>query len=102
MIGTNKDEATLFIRGHPKFGEFTEEDLRQRAKDAVGDKAPALLAALRRVFPDYSPTHMIAAVQTAQTMWAGSVTLAERKAAQGAAPVYMYRLTWETPVGAGR
>jgi para-nitrobenzyl esterase len=101
MIGTNKDEATLFIRGHPKFGEFTEEDLEKRAKDAVGDKAPALIAALRGLFPDYSPTHLISAVQTAQGMWAGSVTLAERKAAQGAAPVYMYMLTWETPVGRG-
>ncbi len=101
MIGTNKDEATLFIRGHPKFGDFTEEDLETRARDAVGDKAPALIAALRKRFPDYSPTHLISAVQTAQGMWAGSVTLAERKAAQGAAPVYMYMLTWETPVGRG-
>jgi para-nitrobenzyl esterase len=101
LIGTNKDEATLFIRSHPKFGEFTEEDLEKRAQDAVGDKAPALIAALRKLFPDYSPTHLIAAVQTAQGMWAGSVTLAERKAARGAAPVYMYMLTWETPVGRG-
>jgi para-nitrobenzyl esterase len=101
MIGTNKDEATLFIRSHPKFGEFTEEDLDKRAKDAVGDKAEALVAALRKLFPDYSPTHLISAVQTAQGMWGGSVTLAERKAAQGAGPVYMYMLTWETPVGRG-
>jgi para-nitrobenzyl esterase len=27
-----------------------------------------------------------------------SIRLASRKAAQGAAPVYMYRLDWETPV----
>ena len=82
LIGTNKDESTLFIRGHPNFGEFTEEDLDKRAHDAVGDKAPALVAALRRLFPDYSPTHLIAAVQTAHGMWGGSVTLAERKAAR--------------------
>jgi para-nitrobenzyl esterase len=30
------------------------------------------------------------------------VRLAERKAAQGAAPVFMYMLTWETPVSRGR
>ena len=101
MIGTNKDESTLFIRGHPKFGEFTDEDLTERAKASAGDKAEALVAALRKVFPDYSPTHMISAVQTAQGMWAGSVSLAERKAAQKSAPAYMYMLTWETPVGRG-
>jgi para-nitrobenzyl esterase len=35
-------------------------------------------------------------------MWSGSITLAERKAAQQAAPVFMYQLTWETPVARGR
>ncbi len=101
MIGTNKDEATLFVRGDPKWGEHTEEDLAKRAKTALGDKADAVVAALRRQFPDYGPTHLICAVQTAQGMWQGSITLAERKAAQHVGPVYMYMLTWETPVGRG-
>jgi para-nitrobenzyl esterase len=101
LIGTNKDESTLFIRADPRFGEFTEEDLAKRAKTAAGDKAEALTAALRKVFPDYSPTHMISAVQTAMGMWLGSLSLAERKAAQGSGPVYMYMLTWETPVARG-
>ena len=34
-------------------------------------------------------------------MWAGSITLAERKAAQGSGPAYMYMLTWETPAARG-
>ena len=102
MVGTNKDEATLFLLADPKFGEMTEEDLRKRAERAVGDKAPALIAELRKAFPDYSPSHLVAAVQTATTMWLGSISLAERKAAQGAGPAYMYMLTWETPVSRGR
>ena len=32
MIGTNKDEATLFLFADPKFGDYTEEDLAKRAK----------------------------------------------------------------------
>ena len=35
-------------------------------------------------------------------MGAGSVTIAERKAALGRAPVYMYRLDWQTPVMDGK
>ncbi|MGH7015760.1 MAG: carboxylesterase/lipase family protein [Caulobacteraceae bacterium] len=101
MIGTNKDEATLFLRGGPRFGEYTEEDLLKRAREAVGDRAEALVGALRRRFPDYSPTHLVCQVQTATTMWANSVTLAERKADQAAAPVFMYMLAWETPVARG-
>ena len=102
MIGTNKDEATLFLLADPKFGEMTEEDLTKRAERAVGDKAPAVIAALKRAFPDYSPSHLVAALQTATMMWLGSITLAERKAAQGAGPVYMYLLTWETPAARGK
>jgi len=102
MIGTNKDEATLFLLADPKFGEMTEADLAKRAERAVGDKAPAVIAALKRAFPDYSPSHLVAALQPATMMWLGSISLAERKAAQGAGPVYMYLLTWETPVAKGR
>ena len=102
LIGTNKDESTLFMLGHPKFGHFDEDDLARHAKAQAGDKAEALVAALRAAHPDYSPTHLAAGVGTAVGMWAGSIKLAERKAAQNAAPVWMYMLTWETPVAKGR
>ncbi len=101
LIGTNKDENTLFMFNHPRFGAFTEEDVARVAKTAVGPRAESLIAALRETFPDYSPTHLMAAVGTASGMWGGSITLAERKAEQDA-PVWMYLLTWETPVARGR
>src|SRR5581483_8960845 len=102
MIGTNKDEATLFLFSDPKFGDYDEETMQRRVKQAAGERADALLAALRQTFPDYSPSHLAAAAQTAVGMWMGSITLAERKVAQRAAPVYMYLLTWETPAGRGK
>jgi para-nitrobenzyl esterase len=102
MIGTNKDENTLFLFSHPRFGAFTAEDVAKAAGAAVGERADALVAALRRAYPDYSDTHLYAAVGTATGMWGNSIRLAERKAAQGAAPVWMYLLTWETPVAKGR
>jgi para-nitrobenzyl esterase len=102
MIGTNKDEATLFMIGDPRFGSHTEEDLAKRAKASAGDKADALIGLFRRLHPDNGPSHLISDIQTATGMWSGSITLAERKAAQKAAPVFMYQLTWETPVARGR
>jgi len=94
MIGTNKDETTLF-------GLPGADKLERIAKTAVGDKADDLIAALRAQYPDYSPTYLACAVQTVSMFWMNSVLLAERKAAQGAAPVYMYRLDWETPAARG-
>jgi para-nitrobenzyl esterase len=101
LIGTNKDENTLFMFSHPRFGAFTDEDVERHATTAVGaERAGDLVAVLRETFPGYSPTHLVAAIGTASGMWANSITLAERKAAQGA-PVWMYLLTWETPVARG-
>jgi para-nitrobenzyl esterase len=88
--------------GHPKFGAFDDADLEKHAKTAAGDKADALVAALRAAYPHYDQTHLAAGVGTTTGMWKGSLTLAERKAAQNAAPVWMYMLTWETPVSRGR
>ncbi|HEY2707994.1 MAG TPA: carboxylesterase family protein [Caulobacteraceae bacterium] len=102
LIGTNKDEATLFLFADPNFGDYTEEEMLKRVKRSAGDKAEPLLAAVREAFPDYSPSHLTAAVQTATGMWGGSITLAERKAAQGAGPVYMYLLEWETTAARGK
>ena len=101
MIGVNKDETTLFLRSHPKFGVWTDADLMARARDAVGEKAEALVDELRSVFRDYSPTYLICAVQTVMMMWLNTVNLAERKAHRNAAPVFMYQLEWETPVARG-
>lgn len=102
LIGTNKDEATLFLLGDFRFGGYDEAQMWERARQAAGDKAQALVEALRAEFPDYSPSHLASAAQTAMGMWSGSLTLAERKAAQKGAPVYMYLLAWETPVAKGR
>ncbi|MEK7795324.1 MAG: carboxylesterase family protein, partial [Candidatus Hydrogenedentota bacterium] len=101
MIGWNKDEWSLFAASEPWFGKLTEAELAERAKQVAGDKAEALLAAFKKLHPDYSPTYLMNDFTTNMRMFIGSVTLAERKAAQNAAPVYLYNLVWETPVGGG-
>jgi para-nitrobenzyl esterase len=101
LIGFNKDEWTIFSVNEPWFGTLTAEELPQRARLVVGEKAQALLAAYAELYPDYTPTYVYNALIGDSRMLIGSTTLAERKAAQGGAPIYMYYLTWETPVGGG-
>ncbi|HEY1449241.1 MAG TPA: carboxylesterase/lipase family protein [Caulobacteraceae bacterium] len=101
MIGTNKDEATLFQFGSSAFGQMTDADVAKRAEAAVGGKGPALVTALRAHFPDYSPSHLACQIQTVTMFWMNSIRLAERKADQRRAPVFMYQLAWETPVARG-
>jgi para-nitrobenzyl esterase len=101
MIGWNKDEMTLFNTSADWFGTLTEAELPARFEALGGDQGGALLAAYRSLYPDYTPTYLYNALLGDSRMFRGSVILAERKAAQNGAPVYVYYLTWETPVGNG-
>jgi para-nitrobenzyl esterase len=103
MIGWTKDEMTLFAAAEPWFGKLTEEELVKSVAEIAGSEAKGktLLAALRQQRPDYSPTYLRTAALTASRMFVGSVQLAERQAALKAAPVWVYELAWETPVGGG-
>lgn len=102
MIGWNKDEMSLFNAGAPWWGQLTDEQVVPMVTAFAQDKAPALVAALKRAYPDYSPTYIANAAMGASFMFGDSVKLAERKAAQRrGAGVYMYQLVWDTPVFGG-
>ncbi len=98
MIGWNKDEMTLFTASQPWFGVLTDEMLDAMAPQ-FGDSAPELIANYRAENPDYSPTHIANRAMGARFVQ-GSYILADAQARSGA-PVYVYRLTWETPVNGG-
>jgi len=102
IIGANKDEHTLFLVKDPRFGAFTWGDVDAHARSLVAERGPALVQALRRAYPHYSATHIYAAVGTCCGLWGDSVRVAERKARQARAPVYMYMIAWETPLFGGR
>jgi para-nitrobenzyl esterase len=98
VIGWNKDEMTVFNAAEPWFGKLTEPELMERAKQVTGAKSEGLVAAYRKLHPDYTPTYIYNLLLSDTAHFVDSITLAERKAAQEAAPVYMYNLVWETPV----
>jgi para-nitrobenzyl esterase len=100
MIGHTKDEGTFFLLNDPRFGRFTDDDLQARAESIAPSRGKSLVGALRSARPKSSPSELMSDLVTAATMFAGSATIAERKAAQEAA-VFAYRLDWETPVANG-
>jgi para-nitrobenzyl esterase len=86
-------------------GALTVEQLEQRAGQMYGTggaaRSAAILAAYRRLNPGATPFDLMALIATGPTRQA-AVTQAERKAALGAAPAYLYELAWRTPVLDGR
>ena len=102
LIGSNKDEMSIFRFQDAKFGSQTDEEFTEYVRNQLPDKADALIPALRAAFPGYSPAHLIVAAETMKGYWIATVFQAERKAMQGAAPVFVYQLAWETPANGGR
>jgi para-nitrobenzyl esterase len=101
LIGTTRDEMTLFTSAIPGFGQLTDGVLPVVAAAANGFDCGDLVEVYRRTRPDASPSELLTALMT-DRFRIGSIRLAERKLAGGHAPVFMYRFDFTTPVLDGR
>jgi para-nitrobenzyl esterase len=72
------------------FFALDEAGLVQRVNSRFGTHGQQLLSAYRKGRPDASPTDIAVAIESAAFAGAGSVVIAERKADQQRAPVFMY------------
>src|SRR5262249_2303351 len=95
MIGTNKDEAALFLAGDPLRRRLTDEERGERLTPMLGERRDEILAVYRAQRPDDTPWDLLIGIASEGTRLA-SIRLAERKAAGGPAPVYLYLFTWES------
>src|SRR6266851_2464890 len=102
IVGTNKDEMNLFFGLDRHLDTLEEAGMREMVKSIVGDSTDRFIEIYRRSRPNAAPKDVLLAIATDRTMRIDSIKLAERKAAQNAAPVYMYMFAWETPVLGGR
>jgi para-nitrobenzyl esterase len=96
LVGSTKDDMKMMMLGMPWFGKLTDDGLRQMAVHAFGGAAGSALATYRRYHPDADPSELASMFVTDRVMWMGGIDWAERKAAAGGAPAYLYRFDWET------
>jgi para-nitrobenzyl esterase len=102
MVGWNKTESTLFMLGDPQVFSLDEAAMRKRVEALVGSDAEALIQAYKTEYPKLSPSAIHFYISSYSMMGSGSVTTAERKAALGKAPAFLYRFDWETPISGGK
>jgi para-nitrobenzyl esterase len=95
MVGSNRDEVVFFYMRSPDKSVFSldEAGLNKRIGERFGANAQKVLAAYRKGRPDASPSEIAIAIESAGFAGAGSIAIAERKVAQGRAPVFMYMMT---------
>jgi len=101
LVGSTRDDMKMMMLGMPWFGSLDEAGLRQMAEAAFGELAEPALAAYRRERPTADPSDIASAFVTDRVMWWGGIDWAQRKALAGAAPAYVYRFDFATPVMGG-
>jgi para-nitrobenzyl esterase len=103
MVGSTKDEATNVFLTDPTWQTMTDADLVKRVSASVGPElAPKVIEMYRSSAPTDKPMHLWTSIVTDQMFTHSSVLLAERKVEQHAAPVYMYKINWNSPVLGGK
>ena len=102
LIGTNRDEMTLLAGSPATFGlDFNSLPVTLTPLLPHAD-VDQVIDDYRKIRPQATAPDVFFGITTQLFMTANSVRIAERKAAQGSAPAYMYEVAWETPVMGGR
>jgi len=81
---------------------LTEAELRERVGAVAGTHTDSVIETYRRLHPDMNPAERLIATLTDANFRIRSLIVAEHKARQAGAPVFMYAFEWETPVQGGR
>jgi len=103
LIGSTQTEVTFFPGQQlDPIGEATARKRIQqnfRASDADTDK---IIAAYKHADPEISNIDLYLESASDSFAWTNALTAAERKAALGKAPVFMYYFKWRSPVRDGK
>ncbi len=102
MIGCTRTEMTLFSLNDPSAFSQNDDQMRGRVKDLLGAQAPGIIDVYRKLNPTASPSDIYFLIASDYRYGAPTMKIAERRAALGKAPVYLYYFTWESPVQGGR
>jgi para-nitrobenzyl esterase len=100
VIGSTRTELTL----QTDAAAFSLDDvsLRGRVQALVGPATDHVLDVYRKANPSATPSELYFLIASDHRYGAPAMKIAERRAALGRGPVYLYYFRWETPFEGGR
>lgn len=101
LIGWAHTEETLYDRPTPEKLALDEAGLIKRAAARLETDPSRVIETFRKAHPEASPWDLWILIGTDCPRGTYARELAKRKAAQAAAPAFVYRYDWETPEGGG-
>jgi para-nitrobenzyl esterase len=97
IVGYTRTERTVYEIDTPNYGKLDEAGLVESMKKLLGNSAEDIIRSYRKRYPKATPYELATNISgDAGAM--NSIRLAERRAALGKAPTYLYVFAWETPV----
>ena len=104
LVGNVKDEMAGYLAPNDKVWDrvLTEDEMRAQIAPVAGAATDRVVELYRSLFPGASPADRLISTLTDSNFRIRSLLLAERKVAQGRAPVWLYSFDWETPVFGGK
>jgi para-nitrobenzyl esterase len=102
MIGSNKDEQSLFLGHLPWVTGATFDNLPMAMKPYLGDRSAEIVARYHAAQPRLPADQVGLILMGELGQRLPSLQMAERKLALKAADVFVYLFAWETPVLGGR
>lgn len=98
MVGWNEDEYTFFAweRKDTEFATLDFEGLQSRLEPQFGSDTPKIIETYKKTRPEASPADIFVAVSSLVMMGLGSIEIAQRKAKQAGAPVFVYNFGYKS------
>ena len=98
MVGTCRDETVFFsLFGPTDIFTIDEAGLRKALSTTYqGAELDQIISTFHKSRPDATPAQLYFAITTSP-IWRDAIKIAEAKAAQHAAPVFMYQLAYPDP-----
>jgi para-nitrobenzyl esterase len=100
MIGFTRTELTS--RGNAELFSLSDEGMRTRIRALLGAHADRVIDVYRNANPGASASDLYFLIASDHAYGAPVMKIAERRAALGGAPVYLYYFCWESPIEGGR
>jgi para-nitrobenzyl esterase len=102
IVGTNRTELTMQLRGDTAAFKLDEQQMKERVKAIAGDLTEEVIDVYRAAEPSASFSELFFLIASDAAYVTPSTVIAERRAALNAGPVYAYYLTWKTKTFQGK
>jgi para-nitrobenzyl esterase len=100
LVGWNEDEYTFFAweRKDTEFTKFDFDALHKKLEPQYGENTAKLIKTYRKARPNATAPDIFIAISSITMMGLGSIEIAEKKAKQNGAPVYLYNFGYKSEV----